>query len=365
MAKLFGNTYTRRELERRIGDISQVGGVRRMRLSEGMQDGVDTVLFQTGSGLEFLCVPGRGLDITYASFKGVPFAWMSPAKEVSHSLYDPHGIGWLRSFAGGLVTTCGMSTVGAPSVDEGEELGVHGRFSNTPADNVWVDGEWDGDEYKMWAAGKVKESRIFAENLVCRRTVSAVLGENRFYLNDEVTNEGPRTVPHMFLYHINGGYPAIDEGSALVSPSKSAAPRDADAEVDKENYWRNDGPTDGYKERCYYHDMATDNDNYVYSALINKNNRELGAFGFYVKYKLDQLPRFTQWKMNGTREYVVGMEPANCWVEGRVKERERGMLQFLEPGETRRYDLEIGVISGDDEASVFEKKVADILAASR
>jgi hypothetical protein len=39
---------------------------------------------------------------------------------------------------------------------------------------------------------------------------------------------------------------------------------------------------------------------------------------------------------------VVGLEPANCHVEGRCKERERGSLVMLQPQETRTYQLEIG-----------------------
>ena len=42
------------------------------------------------------------------------------------------------------------------------------------------------------------------------------------------------------------------------------------------------------------------------------------------------------------------LEPANCLVEGRDKDRQRGLLQFLEPGESREYMLEIGVLDGND-----------------
>ena len=64
--------------------------------------------------------------------------------------------------------------------------------------------------------------------------------------------------------------------------------------------------------------------------------------------------------MNGTREYVVGMEPANCKVEGRNKDRERGILQFLKPGESREYHLEIGVLTTLDEVAQFEKLVESL-----
>jgi hypothetical protein len=164
----------------------------------------------------------------------------------------------------------------------------------------------------------------------------------------------------MILYHINGGFPAVDTGSLLVSPTRSATPRDADAEMDKERYYHNDAPTIGFKERCYYHDMATDSDGFTYAALINKNMPNRDQFGFYVKYNKNELPKFTQWKMNGTREYVVGLEPANCWVEGRAKERERGTLQFLKPGETREYHLEIGVLTTPNEVAEFEALVESL-----
>ena len=360
MTNLFGRKYSRDEILERVGDISQIGGAREVKLVGGSHDGVSAVEFRTGSGLCFLAVPGRGLDISIAEHNGRSIAWRSGAGEISPCFYEESGLGWLRSFPGGLITTCGLTNAGAPSEDEGVQLGIHGRFSNTPASNVWVDGEWDGDEYKMWAVGKIRESRIFGENLLLKRKVSAALGQSKIWIDDVVTNEGPSRTPHMILYHINGGFPVVDAGSLFVSPTLNVQPRDVDAEVDKEHFYLNDSPTSGYRERCYYHDMATDADGFVYTALINKNMPDGSQFGFYVKYNKNELPKFTQWKMNGTREYVVGMEPANCWVEGRAKERERGTLQYLEPGETREYHLEMGVLTAQQEVSDFEELIKSL-----
>lgn len=360
MPKLFGKNYTKSEVLERVGDISQVGGATPVRLTNGPHAGVDAVEFRTGSGFYFLAVPGRGLDITIAEHEGRSIAWRSAAGEMHGAFAEEPGLGWLRNFPGGLVTTCGLTYAGAPCEDGADKLGLHGRFSSTPASNVWVDGEWEGDEYRMWAVGKVRESRLFGENFLLKRRVSALLGQNKFWIDDEVTNEGPSRQPHMILYHINGGWPAVDGGSLLISPTKSAVPRDADAETDKEHYYRMDPPTPGFKERCYYHDMATDKDGFVWAALVNKNMPDGDHFGFYVKYNKNELPQFTQWKMNGTREYVVGLEPANCKVEGRPKDRERGILQFLKPGETREYHLEIGVLTSIDEVKEIEDKVASL-----
>ena len=360
MAVLYGKNYSRQELLDRVGDISQIAGAKEVSLVGGFHDGVTAVEFRTGSGLNFTAVPSRGLDITIAQYNGKSLSWRSAAGEVGPAFYEEPGVGWLRSFAGGLVTTCGLTYVGACCQDDGMTLGAHGRHSSTPASNVWVDGEWDGDDYRFWAMGKMRESRLFGENVVLKRKVSAALGQNKIWIDDVVTNEGPRQIPHMYLYHINGGFPAVDAGSIFISPTKDYKPRDVNAEVDKEHYYINDAPTEGFKERCYYHDMGTDKDGFVYAALVNKNMPDGSQFGFYVKYNKNELPRFTQWKMNGTREYVVGMEPANCWVEGRAKERERGTLQFLEPGETRKYSLEFGVLADADDVAAMEQIIQSL-----
>jgi len=243
--------------------------------------------------------------------------------------------------------------MGAPCEDEGEELGLHGRASNLRAYGVYADGEWEGDDYIMWAQGKIRETRVFGENVVLERKISARIGENKLWLRDCVRNEGAEPTPHMILYHINGGFPAVDAGTELLSPTKEAIPRDADAEVEKEKFAQFLPPTRGFRERCYYHEMVEGSDGFVYAALVNK---KLG-FGFYVKYKKGQLPKFTEWKMNGWGTYVVGIEPGNAWVEGRAAERKRGTLQVLQPGEERVYELEIGVLASQEEIKIIEDKV--------
>jgi hypothetical protein len=63
----------------------------------------------------------------------VPLAWVSPTGVVAPHFRELQGEGWLRSFGGGLLVTCGLQNVGEPSERGGEELGLHGRISNTPA----------------------------------------------------------------------------------------------------------------------------------------------------------------------------------------------------------------------------------------
>jgi hypothetical protein len=49
--------------------------------------------------------------------------------------------------------------------------------------------------------------------------------------------------------------------------------------------------------------------------------------------------------MMGQGVYVCGLEPGTNWVGGRAVERAAGRLRLIEPAETRRYRLEIGVLA--------------------
>lgn len=350
MADFYG--LDKKEILRRVGKMDQIAGMRRYLLQEGNERGVEAIDFRTGSGLDFTVLPGRGMDISSAFYQGKSLSWLSPTGMIHPSYYEPEGLSWLRSFYGGLVVTCGLTTAGAPSEDEGESLGLHGRFSSTPARNVTAECEWRNGEYVLVAKGNISESSVFGPNLLLSRRIEAYAGKNVIKIYDKVENIGYQTSPHMFLYHINFGFPVVSEHSRLVSPTISATPRDQEAEKDKENYAKFDAPTPGYEEKCYYHDMRGTFDGLVKAAILNEN-LEGEKFGVAVVYDKSQLPMFTEWKMMGEQTYVVGLEPANCHVEGRAKERKQWDLQFLEPGEVREYHVIIEVLENTDRVDCF------------
>ena len=127
MVELFGRTWSRTELLRRVGDVSQVGGARLVTLAEGPESGVQVAEVRTGSGLNFSVLPGRGMDLGFAEFRGTPLCWRSSTGEIAAPHYQPEGDGWLRGFSGGLMVTCGLTTAGWPSIDQGQALPLHGR----------------------------------------------------------------------------------------------------------------------------------------------------------------------------------------------------------------------------------------------
>jgi len=356
---LYGRKMGKNELLERVGSPQQVAGIRHYRLVEGKAAGVQGLEFYTGSGLIFHVLPGRGMDISLASYKGIPLSWISPTGEVGAEFFEPAGTGWLRGFFGGLVTTCGLTYLGAACQDQGEDLGIHGRTSYTPACNVRTYNYWDKETYVLKAEGEMRETKIFGPNIVLRRTISSNAGDRCLFIHDEVENEGFRTSPHMILYHINIGFPVVDAGSRLLIAGDKVTARDAEAEKGILEYDAFPKPQPGYEEQVFYHEVKSDDKGLTTVAIVNPEAAE-NRLGVYVRYDTGQLPRLTQWKMMGQGEYVAGIEPANCRVEGRKKEREMGTLQFLQPGEKRVYDVEIGVLEGEDEIQSLQAALASL-----
>jgi hypothetical protein len=87
-------------------------------------------------------------------------------------------------------------------------------------------------------------------------------------------------------------------------------------------------------------------------------NPDLGnGMGLYIGFLHEQLPRLVEWKLCGAGTYVIATEPANCWVEGRAVSRAQKDLIFLEPGESRQYDLEFGVACGPEALTELEAEI--------
>jgi hypothetical protein len=337
-----GDPLTRGELLRRIGRLEQFAGIEPFVFDDGPSRGVRAFRFRTGGGLSFDVIPDRGMDLGLAEYRGTPLAWLSPNGIVAPTFHEPEGEGWLNSFPGGLLVTCGLRNVGPPGERGGEEFGLHGRASHIPASGVSHEAFWDAEGGLLEARGQIRESRVFGPNLVLRRRVSARVGESSVRIEDEVENEGFEPEPIMVLYHINLGWPLLDETSRLAGPGKPRErpePRDAVAKTGLDTWNRFVAPTPGFEEKVFYHRPAAGIDGLAEARL---ENHALGL-AFCVRFHPEELPEFVQWTMTGEGTYVLGLEPATCRVEGPAAEDSAGRVVRLEPGEIRLHRLEIEV----------------------
>lgn len=345
MANVYGMNLTRNDLMKRLGDISQIADAREGVLTSGKAENVRTIEVKTGSGLEFSVLPSRALDISWASYQGKPISFISKSGVVKPDFYEKDGLSFLRNFTCGMITTCGLTYMGAPCDDQGEALGLHGRISNIPAQDVSVYKEWHGNEFVIKIRGKVSESSIFGENLVLTREIETHLGAKYFKVHDSVENIGFDRTPFMLLYHVNFGYPIVSEDSRLVMTCNTKVEaRDAEAEKGISQYNMFESPQHGYQEQVFFHDVETD-DNEVGVAIFNDKLK----YGGYIKYNAKEFTHLGEWKMMGEGDYVVGIEPGNWYPLGRAEARKRNELKYLEPGEKAEFHYEIGVLESDND----------------
>ena len=316
----------------------QYWDVKRYMLTEGLAKGVRCIDIDLGE-LTFTLLEDRCLDIYSVKHKGRQVAWLSKNGVVAPAYYDPAESGWLKSFSGGLLTTCGLLNVG-PSCDfYGRKHGLHGRISNIPAGHVQVRQEKTNDGFRVAIAGTVVESGVHGCNYELRRFIYAETGRAAITLHDEITNNSDIPEPLMLLYHINFGYPLINPDAVLhIHDTEEIMPREGAATVHLDTWDHFDPPTSGAEERVYVHRLKQTEDKTSYYSL--RNRAENPDMGVDVYFASDTLPFLTLWKNPRPGEYVVGLEPCNNQVKGISFEEENRTLRYVEPGETVNTTIE-------------------------
>jgi Domain of unknown function (DUF4432) len=262
-------------------------------------------------GIDLRVHPRRGLDLGAAWWRGTPLAWISPAGEGGTDAPD-----WRQAWGGGLVTTCGLDNVGAPS----EGIGLHGTYTFLTAREVVTDRSLK--EVSVW--GIVEDPR----GLRVDRMIRTRVGEGQVELTDRMTNVSDSVLEAPVLYHVNVGWPVWDSGARLESDATDVRPRDDDAAP---HDWSiaPEEPAE-LPERVWEHVGA------VRAAVVNER------LGLRLSVESD-LPRLWQWVDPKPGIYALGIEPANCSVLGRAHDRAEGTLPLLGPGEERTTTITISV----------------------
>jgi len=366
MVKLYGKTLSRRQVAERAGQLSQFAGVRLMKLGDGVERGIRMLEFRTGTGLRFTALVDRALDVADCEFKGQAIGWHSPSGFRHPALHDYEGeagLSWARSFSG-LVLTCGLDHILGPQDVPADEYNypgrksvrhsLHGRVSTIPARLTGYGEAWEGDRCVLWAEGLVQQSAVFGEDLHLIRRIEADVGGNEIRIVDRVVNHGFSRTPHMFFYHVNLGYPVLDEGSRYLAPIRDvvwAAHAGKDYKAQKVGYQTMPAPRAGFREQVWQHELGADAKGDVPVALVNDR---LGL-GLEVVTRKDQLPCCYQWQNFQAGNYALGIEPSTHHALGNLAARERGEMIWLEHDDRRDYALTLRVLDGK----------ADIAAAAR
>ncbi len=331
----------------KLSNPAQLGGIETAVLDNGAGRGTRVAWINTGTGLRYKVVLDRAMDLAEAFYNQHSLAWLSHSGITAPQPFTDRGLDWLRTFNGGLLTTCGLTHVGGPERDEFGERGIHGKISNIPAqvESILQPDPVAGN-LAMSITGRMRETTVFGPSLELKRTISGTLGQPTIRIQDEVTNRANTPAPHMILYHFNFGWPLVDEGTRLLWRGDwQAKGGDTNSAIfRKENDFRTcSAPLDAHRgssEAVAFIDAATDASGRCTAGLYNAG---LGL-AVALRFQKAQLPWLINWQHWGPGEYVTGLEPATHPPIGQATAREQRSLIFLEPGESRSYDLELEVL---------------------
>jgi len=306
----------------------------------------------TGSGFRFTVALDRGGDIVQATHNATNLAFLTPNgyKPPAHAHH--RGEEWLTGWPGGRVTTCGPRYIGPPRTEDGHDVSLHGSFSNTPAavQAIKPPDFRAGGDAAMHLDLVIRETRMYDPTLeVCRR-IACTAGQPAVTITDRVTNLGNTAVAHHWLYHVNLGYPLLDEAAELVYAGavtlwqpEGWVPTADDLATLK----RVPAPLDEHRgpaSRVVFADVPADSDGRCHVGLIND------ARGLAVELSFDkaQLPRFANWQHYGPGCYVTGLEPFAGSLRGKADDDHPGAERYLEPGDARDYGLTLRVLTEAD-----------------
>ena len=301
-----------------IGNPSQLVTLRRVTVSEGKAKGTEIIEVKTADGLELDILPDAGLDIGQCRYRGINMSWMSKNGYDSPAAISPYETEFVNTFPGGLLYTCGLRSAGPANRDNGEWHPLHGRYHSLQAEQLCA--EIVDDEIVV--RGTIRETALFGHVLEVRRTIRIPAFGASVTVQDTVTNRTPRDEEIMQIYHCNFGYPLLSEKARLHLPEgRETIPRTDFAKTGLGRECTFDKPIPGEEERVFFQKMKED-----FSARLE--NPDLGV-SMTISWSGDTLPILSQWRSMASGDYVLGLEPTNCYIMGRHDERENGTLPIL------------------------------------
>lgn len=346
------------ELLKKTGSIQQFSYIRPIEYLEGRSSHMRGFDVKNGC-LSFQVLADKCLDVGQLSYKGINMSFISKPGLQGRNHYDTNGDEALRSIMGGMFFTAGLENICPPYQSGGKDYPMHGRIRTTPAEHICSDCFWDKnadgqDVYRMVISGEMREAELFGENMVLRRRIETSTDKKGFILTDEIENQSFRDEPLMLLYHINLGYPFLDEGTKLYATSKGVTARDEDSKGHEDEWDVMDAPKDNEPEYVFIHEPWPDEAGNMCVIAVNEGLE----LGFMISYNMQNLPYFMEWKSTASGDYVIGLEPANSSVYGRAFHEKEGTLHHLAPFAKEKNVIEFTILDGREEIEGAIKKIS-------
>ena len=288
---------------RKVGNKSQI-----LFAKDICIDNKRCILVQNGE-LEVLFNKDNALDIVWVKYKAVNVSFLSK-NGLNDGTRD-----FVGNFEGGFLYTCGMDNVSA-CVD-GKP--VHGSLHYKKCDFAYAY-EQDG---VIYVCGEVKETALFGKNLVMKRCFA--VSENAILINDTLENQGYSKADYVLLYHVNYGYPFLDECLEMEILAIASDPLTEVAATNKADMFRITAPIDGGEEHVYYHTLSEGK-----VRLVNPERQ----MAIEMLYNVQDFPFTLEWKSMISGDYALGIEPS-------LTRFDKFQMKTLQLSESKTYQIKI------------------------
>lgn len=277
-------------MDDRISNFEQIASLRRYVMTNGRGKDLEVIDCDNGR-VRFLLNVSKACDIMQLYDRGQNLSF------ISKNGFMKRELPFAKRFEGGMLYTCGLDSVG-----DREGYDEHGSVHNIPAEILRA----ECDEEGIVVEAVIRDTEVCGKNLVLRRRISAKIGDGCVRVEDRLTNEGYRSEDYCLLYHINLGYPLIDDGARIVADADMCLPRTDWAEKNMDTVYAVCAPVPDMEETCYYFSLP--------NPEVSLVNEKIGK-KFTVSYSGDTLPHFLAWKNMTSGDYAVGLEPCTTKLD--------------------------------------------------
>ena len=142
-------------------------------------------------------------------------------------------------------------------------------------------------------------------------------------------------------------------GPSCFLPTVKVTPRDAVSEAHIADYARMDPPKDNEEEYVFLHRLKADEKGETFAAVVD-DQRQLAL---QICFNQRQLPYFMEWKSMASGDYVLGLEPSNSSVYGKLHHIEQNSVHYLEPFEKETNTLKFSVVEGREKLEEMIQKI--------
>lgn len=299
-------------MDGRISNLMQLASIRRYEMTEGPERGLRVLDCDNGK-LRFLLNEGRALDVMQLFHEGQNVSF------VSKNGFTARETPFENRFEGGMLYTCGLDSVGAR-----EGFPLHGSHHLNPARVTRAEVNENG----IFIEAEVRETALFGKNLLFKRRIFSAVGSDTLEIEDTLENQGTRDEEYCLLYHVNVGYPMLDEGAELCDDAEEVIPRTPWAAEGLSGRSKMGAPVSNEEERCYFLRLQT--------PRVTLKNPKTGK-AFTLSWTKETLPYFVEWKSMAAGDYALGLEPATTELDSSFSYR------ILKAGERVTFKLQLTV----------------------